>query len=187
MVLDSQMTNQMDNPHFQQLRDTDFEEVGASVDKSKSARVKKQMKLNQLRGKNPASLSEKEEKELGKLRSDLKKNLRKLLDSVKSVEKAIRTFDKKAGGKQVGELEDALDQAKKKEAALKTSIKNKQAAVKAAKADLARVQKSGKELGKKRKAAEAALKAGKKREDKKKELTLWQTEVAEAEDYISKM
>ena len=177
----------MDNPHFQELRDADLEEVGASVDKSKSARVKKQMALNKLRSKNQASLSEKEEKDVGKLRSDLKKNLRKLLDSVKSVEKSIRSFDKKAGGLKVSYLEEAVDKGKKKEGAFKTSINNKHAAVKAAKADLSRVQKTGKELTKKRKAAEAALKSGKKREDKKKELELWQQEVADAEDYLGKM
>ena len=175
----------MDNPHFQDLRTS--VDIGASIDRAKGARVKKQMKLNELRNKNPASLSEVEEKDLGGLRADLKKNLRKLLDSVKSVEKSIRNFDKKAGGKQVVELEDALEKAKKKEDALRTSVKNKQAVVKAAKADLSRVKTSGKKLAKARKQAETELKAGKNREAKKQELGLWQAEVAFAEDYISKM
>lgn len=177
----------MDNPHFQDLRDVDIEDVGVAVDKSKSARVKKQMRLNVLRGIKPASLSEPQEKEVGKIRSELKRNLRKLLDSIKSVEKAIRSLDKKVGGKQVVELEGVVDQARKKEGALKSSVLNKEAVVKAAKADLSRVQKSGKELSKKRKAAETALKVGKKRDEKKRELMLWQSEVADAEDYIDKM
>jgi hypothetical protein len=179
----------MNECHSQDLRSLldDLEDVGAKVDGSKKGRVKKQMRLNVLRAKNSASLSEKEEKELGKLRGELKRNLSKLIKTVSSIEKAIRTLDNKAGGKQLGELEDQLDQAKKKEGALKTSVKHKQAVFKAAKADLSRVQKSGKELAKKRKVAEATLKAGKQREDKKKELTLWQAEVAEADYYISKM
>ena len=178
----------MDNPHFQDLRSTtDVVEIGAAVDKSKGARVKKQMKLNGLRSKNPASLTEKEEKESGVLRADLKKNLRKLFESVKSVEKKIRSYDKKAGSKELSELEADLDKAVKKESAVKTIVKDKKAAMRAAKADIVRIQKSGSDLTKQRKKAEASLNAGRQRLSKQQELKLWQAEVAEAGDYVDKM
>jgi len=179
----------MNSCHAQDIRHLcdSVEEVGAKIESSKKSRVKKQMVLNKLRSKNSASLNEKEEKQLGQLRGELKKNLGNLIRTVGSVEKAIRALDKKANGKSVADLTAELDTAKKKESSSKNTLKNKQAALKALKSDLAAFNKRSKEFSTIRKESEKRLKSANQRENKKSELMMWQAEVAEADNYINKM
>ena len=178
----------MNSGHIQELRmmSDNLESVGASVSGMKKKRVKMQMRLNVLNAKKSLSLTEKEENEKRKLRIDVKKNFRNLLNVLKGAEQSRNGFDKKAAKKTVEQANKDVASAKKKEQANKTVVAGARYRKKTATNNLKTILKDQDQLKKERKKREVEAKAAVSRDKKKKEIALWQNEISDAENFIVK-